>query len=171
MRNPEMTPSAASSSGQRYRTKIEVLRAILESTAAESTKTRILRRANLNPVSFERYLAFCVGTGLVEPAGRRFRRTVSGDAAMVAIDSLIGKAAELGSAMQQLGSCLGSEAPPVESTAALRFASLAAWDELARWSARSGGVAMPSRRALGALGPPGVGPSHPGAPRRPRLVA
>ncbi len=168
MRKPAMTPSAASSGGQRYRTKIEVLRALLESTAAESTKTRILRRANMNPASFDRYLAFCVGTGLVESAGRKFHRTVSGDAAMVAIDSLIGKAAELGSAMQQLGTCLGGETSPVESTAALRFASLAAWDELTRRSAHSGGMAMPTREVLDS---PGVNPSHSRAPRRPRLVA
>ena len=168
MRTPGMTPSAAPLSGQRYRTRIEVLRDVLESTAAESTKTRILRHANLNPASFDRYLAFCVGRGLVEPAGRKFRRTASGDAAMVAIDSLISKAAELGSAMQQLGTCLGSEASPVESTAALRFASLAAWDELAHRSARSGGKSMPTRDVVV---PPGVDLSHSGAPHRPRLVA
>jgi predicted transcriptional regulator len=129
----------------RYRTKVEVLRDILETTAPEASKSRILRLANLNPISFDHYLAFCIGTGLLERAGRKFRRTGSGDAAIEAIEGLMKKAEELGVAVRRLGATLGSEElPAVESTAALRFASLNAWDELVRHGARSGAY-RPSR--------------------------
>jgi predicted transcriptional regulator len=150
--------------GVRYRTKVEVLRDILETTAPAASKTRILRLANLNPVSFDRYLAFCVGTGLLEPAGRKFRRTGSGDAAIDAIDGLMRKAEELGVAVRRLGACLkAEETTTAESTAALRFASLTAWDELVRRGARSGAWRLP--RSAPSPGSPGTEPVGPLSPR------
>lgn len=135
----------------RYRTKVEVLRDVLLSAQPDSSKTRIQRLANLNPASLENYLALCVGTGLVEPLGGRFRRTSSGDEAISAIDRVMRRAEELGFAVQQLGTCLGADEVRVsESISGLRFASTEAWDALARSAARSEGF---HRSLLGTTAP------------------
>lgn len=144
MRKPAGPKPVEGSGARRYRTKVEVLRDILTQADPPSSKTGIVRRANLNPDSFDRYLAFCVGSGLIVPTGRRFRRTESGDEAVFAIRRLLTKAEEFGSAVRELGSCVGGDRDEsaAPSRPALRFASTAIWDELAKQAARSGGIRM-----------------------------
>jgi predicted transcriptional regulator len=153
MRKAAARPQTEDTEALRYRTKVEVLRDILRSTEPPSSKSRIVRLANLNPVSFDHYLAFCVGAGLLESTGTRYRRTDSGQAVITAIDRLVKKAEELGFAVEELGSCIGQEEPRVLSNLpVLRMASAEAWEELARRGARSGGYTI---ETVGGLPRPG----------------
>ncbi len=137
--------STRGTNGQRYRARVEILRDILKATASEMGKTRLRRSANLNPDSFDYYLAFCIGAGLLEPAGRKFRRTDFGDATITSINRLMDSAKELGLAVQRIGAVpKKDDVPAAPSAAIVRFASMEAWTVLARRGVRNGAFQLPT---------------------------
>lgn len=136
--------STRGTNGQRYRARVEILRDILKATTSEMGKTRLRRSANLNPDSFDYYLAFCVGAGLLEPAGGKFRRTDFGDTTVASINRLMDSARELGLAVQRIGMVpKKDDVPAAPSGAIVRFASMEAWSVLARRGAQIGAFRLP----------------------------
>ena len=129
--------------GRAYRTRLEVLRDILGVPGDEANKSRIIRLANLNPTAFDRYVTFCLQTGLLELEDNRYRKTGVSVPAMQAIDLVLAKAGELGCAIRDLGMTLGREGvEPDPEAPAVRFASTAAWGDLTRSGARGNGFAL-----------------------------
>jgi predicted transcriptional regulator len=131
-----LTPNARA-----YRTRLEVLRDILGVPGEEANKSRIIRLANLNPTAFDRYVSFCLDSGLLELADNRYRKTGVCVPAIQAINHVLAKAEELGSAIRELGTTIGLESLDPEAPV-LRFASSAAWGDLTRSGARGSGYAL-----------------------------
>ena len=129
--------------GRAYRTRLEVLRDILGVPGDEANKSRIIRLANLNPTAFDRYVTFCLETGLLELEDNRYRKTGVSLPAIQAINLVLSKAGELGCAIRDLGMTLGREgAEPDPEAPVVRFASSAAWGDLTRSGARTNGFAL-----------------------------
>jgi hypothetical protein len=96
-------------------------------------KSRILRWANLNPTAFDRYISFCLESGVLEMTDNRYRKTGVSLPAVQAINQVLAKAEELGSAIRDLGTTFGRpEAEADLGGPVVRFASSAAWDDLTR---------------------------------------
>ena len=128
--------------GRAYRTRLEVLRDILGVPGDEANKSRIIRLANLNPTAFDRYVRFCLETGLLELEDNRYRKTGVSVPAIQAINHVLAKAGELGTAIRDLGTTLGREGVDLDSQApVVRFASAAAWGDLTRSGAPGNGSA------------------------------
>lgn len=139
----------------RYRTKLELLRDFLLAVSAESGKTRIINRANLNPASFRRYLLYCNRMDLVRKESGGYYLTDKAVPAVNALDHFIERSGELDTAFRDLQRVFGrgSNGAAAMGPAAVRHhASRAAWAEmvagrwesldldLARSAARSGAV-------------------------------
>jgi predicted transcriptional regulator len=131
------------SNGRIYRTRLEVLRDILGIAGEEANKSRIIRLANLNPASFDRYVAFCLENGLLELEDSHYHKTGVSGPAIEAINHVLTKAEELGFAIRDLEAMIGRENPePAPEAPALRFASAAAWSDLTRSGARRNGFPL-----------------------------
>ena len=78
-----------------YRSKIEVLRDLLRAAQAPAPKTRIIGAANLNPVSFGKYLRICTDHDLITSVAGGYVATPRASPLLQAIDGLILKAGEL----------------------------------------------------------------------------
>jgi Winged helix-turn-helix len=108
--------------------------------ASKESKTRIIRLANLNPASFDHYIAFGVGCGLIESNGSRYQRTATGAATLEAIGRLFDRTQELNAAVREFGTSLGGrDVAPIPDLPTLRFVSSIAWDELTRRATRQAG--------------------------------
>ena len=88
--------------GRHYRTKVEVLRDLLEATRQQEGKTRIIGRANLNEISFERYALLALTEGLLARAERGFRITPLGEAWVGAANRMLTKQDEFQRALKDL---------------------------------------------------------------------
>lgn len=93
---------------RRYRTGIEVLRDVLTAVRQEPKKTRIIAVANLNPVTFVRYQAYCDTLGLIQRNGDGYHLTPRGAAAIDGIDRLLAQAAEIERRLAELQRVFGA---------------------------------------------------------------
>jgi predicted transcriptional regulator len=115
-----------------YRTKIEVLRDFLRAARDPAPKTRIIGAANLNPISFQRYLRFCTENHLVTATSGGYVVTPRAARILEAIEGVITKTAELEGAVHFLeNSALTHPIPNDRDDSALRYASREAWGEIA----------------------------------------
>lgn len=87
---------------RRYRSKVEVLRDLLEAARQDRRKTRIIGRANLNEESFARYAFLALAEGLLERVDHGFRATPLGEEWVGAADVVLTKRAELFDAVEAL---------------------------------------------------------------------
>ena len=95
-----------------YRSKIEVLRDILRAAQAPAPKTRIIGAANLNPVSFGKYLRICTDHDLITSVAGGYVATPRASPLLQAIDGLILKAGELETAYLTLERSASSNQGP-----------------------------------------------------------
>jgi predicted transcriptional regulator len=128
--------AATPQQGNRYRTKLEVLRDFLNAVQKDSKKTRIIGLANLNPTSFERYLTRCIELDLVrQSSGGGFRLSPKGPAALKALERVVDKRTEYEGAVRLLQATLGRE----EST---RFVAVAAGHQVSRLTSLGAALAF-----------------------------
>lgn len=85
-----------------YRSKIEVLRDFLYAAREPVPKTRLIGTANLNPLSFQKYLRICTERGLIESLSGAYVATPRAGPLLEAIDGLILKTSELELAFRTL---------------------------------------------------------------------
>ena len=85
-----------------YRSKIEVLRDFLSAAREPVPKTRLIGMANLNPLSFQRYLRICTERGLIDSVSGAYVATPRAGPLLEAIDGLILKTSELELALEVL---------------------------------------------------------------------
>lgn len=81
--------------GRKYRSKLELLRDFLEAAQAETVKTRIMNRANLNQVSFSRYLTFCQQRNLLLEVSGGFSLTPQAHDLLDSINQVLTRATQL----------------------------------------------------------------------------
>jgi predicted transcriptional regulator len=125
---------------RRYRTKIEVLRDFLEAVRRTPRKTRVIGLANLNPVSFEKYLALSVALGLVDSASGGYQLTRRADVALESIQRFLDRSSALGTSLQDLHGAF--RLAPVDGPGgddAHRLISRLAWNTiiLSQWAPTS----------------------------------
>lgn len=119
----------ASSHG--YRTKIEVLRDFLQAAKEPVPKTRIIGAANLNVVSFQRYLRLCQERELITATSGGYVVTSKAGPILEAIEGVIAKTGELDRAVQLLERSAQKHATVLGHNGnALRFISRQAWNEI-----------------------------------------
>lgn len=131
----------------RYRTKPEVLNDFLDAVRRSPKKTRIVGLANLNPASFEKYLAFCQAFDLVETFPGGYHLTTKGVGALDALERLATKTSEIHRAVEDLQRILGTPSAVRGGELTLRWASRLAWDEIVLSKAAEGpgfAIARPS---------------------------
>jgi len=114
--------------GGRYRTKVEVLRDFLLATREESRKTRIIGTANLNPASFQKYLASCIRLNLVQKSAHGYELTARAEVVLDRIERLLEMSSEVESALVGLNRFLGEGSGAGEVSPTLRFVSRLAWN-------------------------------------------
>jgi predicted transcriptional regulator len=78
-----------------YRSKLELLRDFLAAARTESIKTRIMNRANLNQVSFSRYVTFCQDRELLVEVSGGYALTPHAENLLQSINQVLSKALEL----------------------------------------------------------------------------
>jgi len=116
---------------RKYRTKIEVLGDFLEATRQAPTKTRIIGLANLNPLSFQKYLGFCLALGLVEATPRGYRTTSRAGDVLEAIRRVQRESSEADSAIQELQKTFGDfSVKGPDRGEVLRYVSRIAWSQV-----------------------------------------
>ena len=93
---------------KRYRSKVEVLRDLIEAAMLEVRKSRIIERANLNEESFSRYSGMAVEHGLLGRSPAGYRTTVRGLEWLNAANLVLAKCSELFAALQDLNSLTSS---------------------------------------------------------------
>lgn len=91
---------------RKYRTRIEVLRDLLEASQKTGRKTRIIGLANLNPGYFETYARFCLDHRLLEFTTEGYRPTERTEPVLAAIRRVVSKSSELDDALQFLASVI-----------------------------------------------------------------
>lgn len=88
---------------RRYRSKIEVLRDLLEAARQDQCKTRIIGQANLNEESFTRYARYAIDEGLLERReDSTYHATARGELWREAANAVLAKEGELASAFGEL---------------------------------------------------------------------
>jgi len=112
----------------RYRTKVEVLRDFLVATREESRKTRIIGTANLNPASFQKYLASCIRLNLVQETTHGYELTARAEVVLDRIERLLEMNSEVESALLGLNRVLEECSGAGEVSPTLRFVSRLAWN-------------------------------------------
>jgi predicted transcriptional regulator len=88
--------------GKHYRSKLELLRDFLAAAQIESVKTRIMNRANLNQVSFSRYVTFCQDRELLAEVSGGYSLTPRAENLLQSINQVLSKAGELQVAVEVL---------------------------------------------------------------------
>lgn len=81
--------------GRRYRTKLELLRDVLSAVQSEPVKTRIMNRANLNQVSFARYVTLCKENQLLVEVSGGFTLTPHAEEILQSLNQVLSRMAEL----------------------------------------------------------------------------
>jgi predicted transcriptional regulator len=115
-----------------YRSKLEVLRDFLRAAHEPVPKTRIIGTANLNPVSFRRYLQVCTERDLIMSVSGGYVATPRATPLLEAIDDLMAKREDLERALRVLeqSSLEGPGAGSGEGTG-FRQVLREAWNDLA----------------------------------------
>lgn len=167
-------------SAHSYRSKIEVLRDFLRAAGEPAPKTRIIGSANLNPLSFRRYLKICMDRDLIASVSGGYVATPRAAVLLEAIDGLMGRAGDLERAFQELEAPTADRRPPDgNGQSAFRQIYRQAWNEIVLRSLApavepgSGWVVVPrtDRSAALLLSPAGGGPAQIGPdPVRPPAV-
>lgn len=158
--------------GRSYRSKIEVLRDFLKAAQEPVPKTRLIGTANLNPVSFQRYLRICTERDLITTVSGGYVATPRARPLLDAINGLMLTTTELERAFRVIGHnglnghpspAISMPAPPVTGNGrASRQVLRQAWNEI---------VLRPAPRpAMGPAHPPGNGIAPPSAVVRPPQV-
>jgi predicted transcriptional regulator len=154
-----------------YRSKLEVLRDFLRAAQEPVPKTRIIGAANLNPLSFRRYLRVCTERDLITSVSGGYVTTPRAGALLEAIDSVMVKREELEQAVRALGRhSLESTVP--DGLDPTRRVLREAWNEITLESIprpnghRSAVTVSPVGETL-----PGRPPRDRPSPRRPRPPA
>ncbi len=142
-----------------YRTSLEVLRDLLKSAREPVPKTRIAGAANLNTISFRRYMGFCLERGLVDSRSGSYAATPRAVAIVELIDRVIEQSSELERTVSSLRLVDTNGGADIwGSGATLRFVSRVAWREFAaKDAARVDASDFASPSALMKNGPP---PAH-----------
>ena len=86
-----------------YRSKLEVLRDFLRAAQEPAPKTRIIGAANLNPLSFGKYLRLCTEHDLITSVAGGYVTTPRASPLLQAIDGVMTKTTELENALVTLG--------------------------------------------------------------------
>jgi predicted transcriptional regulator len=63
---------------RRYRTKLKILRDFLLAASKERKKTRIMYAADMNPLTFKKYLSDCMEQGLIRCKNNEYFTTEKG---------------------------------------------------------------------------------------------
>jgi predicted transcriptional regulator len=95
-----------------YRTKLEVLRDFLRAAEEPTPKTRIIGSANLNPLSFQKYLRLCTEHDLIMAVSGGYVATPRASPLLEAIDGVMLKTSELEDAFRLLERNALSARPP-----------------------------------------------------------
>lgn len=115
-----------------YRTKLEVLRDFLRAAQEPAPKTRIIGAANLNPLSFQKYLRLCTDHDLIMAVSGGYVATPRASPLLEAIDGLMLKTSELEEAFRLLErSALSGQAPHNGGSNPFRQVLREAWNEFA----------------------------------------
>jgi predicted transcriptional regulator len=115
-----------------YRSKVEVLRDFLRAAEEPSPKTRIIGAANLNPVSFRKYLRLCTEHDLIMAVSGGYVATPRATTLLRAIDGLMVKTSELELALRALElDALERRAPNGAEGNPFRQLLREAWNEIA----------------------------------------
>lgn len=152
-----------SASTRSYRSKLEVLRDFLRAAQEPAPKTRITGAANLNPVSFRRYLRVCTDRALITTVSGGYVATPRALPLLEAIDNLILKGGEVDQVFRVLGShTLNGTAQYRNDGRPFRAVLREAWNEIALHPA---GTAEGQRRsapilARATLAPEAVRPAR-----------
>jgi predicted transcriptional regulator len=136
-----------------YRSKLEVLRDFLRAAQEPAPKTRIIGAANLNPVSFTRYLRVCTAHDLIASVSGGYVATPRATSLLEAIDDLIVKRNELERALRVLerNTLDDPDSPPVDGNP-FRHVLRDAWNEIGLQAEGASGSRR--RRGMGgAAGP------------------
>jgi predicted transcriptional regulator len=72
-----------------------MLRDFLAAAQTETLKTRIMNRANLNQVTFSRYMAFCQDRHLLQKMNGGYAFTPQADSLLQSLNRVLSKAADL----------------------------------------------------------------------------
>jgi len=112
-------------------------------------KTRIVGLANLNPASFEKYLAFCLDLRLVETRPDGYHLTAKAAAALSALERIVAKSAEVDRAVGDLHRVLRNGQDPDDGGLTLRWVSRLAWTEVLA-SKLTGKVTIPGEFGISA---------------------
>jgi predicted transcriptional regulator len=121
---------------RRYRTKIEVLRDLLEAASRERRKTRIIGTANLNQESFQRYAGLAMGAGLLQVTNGMYFLTPAAKDWLRAVDGVLRKGTEVSVALAGLSRLTRRPterrtSPPVDmGELARQLVARLAWSEL-----------------------------------------
>jgi len=115
-----------------YRTKLEVLRDFLRAAQEPAPKTRIIGAANLNPLSFQKYLRLCTEQDLVVAVSGGYVATPRAIPLLEAIDGLMHKTSELEDALRLVEqNAPGGRPPDGVGSNPFRHVLREAWNEIA----------------------------------------
>jgi predicted transcriptional regulator len=90
-----------------YRSRVELFRDFLSAAMRERRKSRILRLANLNHISFSRYASYCVRNGFLVQRNGGYDLTGRAEGALTAVNLVLERASELHSALERFASIVG----------------------------------------------------------------
>jgi len=151
-----------SSATGRYRTKVEILRDLLDAASKARRKTRIIGLANLNQESFQRYAALAISAGLLREQDGHYVPTPRAKEWLRAVDSVLRKGSEVSSALASLSRLTRQSLRPLPSTPeetgeiARQLLGRLAWSELS--ILEDDGIAESPPVDLTALGRSPTGP-------------
>lgn len=80
---------------RKYRTKLMILRDFLLAVSKEKKKTRIMYAANMNPVTFNKYLSKYLSEVLIEKQGDFYQITKKGEQTLEMCEKILEKISEI----------------------------------------------------------------------------
>jgi predicted transcriptional regulator len=99
---PDWTRRGYRLAARHYRSKLELLRDFLAAVQTETVKTRIMNRANMNPLSFSRYMALCRDRELLVEVKGGYTLTPQAGNLLQSINRVLSKATDLQAAVEVL---------------------------------------------------------------------
>ncbi|HTW55487.1 MAG TPA: winged helix-turn-helix domain-containing protein [Thermoplasmata archaeon] len=162
-----------SSGAGRYRSKVVILRDLLDAASRAHRKTRIIGLANLNQESFQRYAALAVSAGLLREEKGYYATTPRAKEWLRAVDSVLRKGSEVSTALASLSRLTRQTLPPLPSTPeetgeiARQLLGRLAWAELSVLEAEETPAPRPDALQIAARVPPAplLTERWPGPPR------